>query len=81
VLVLLMTIPGLMLFYSAMLRLKNGLSVVAHLLLASSVVTLAWIALGYSVAFTPGNGWFGGMGRVMGEGLRGPPPGVATRMP
>lgn len=81
VLVLLMTIPGLMLFYSGMVRLKNGLSVVAHILLASAVVTLAWIALGYSVAFTPGNGWFGGLGRVMGEGLLGASAGAHPAAP
>ena len=54
VLVLLMTIPGLMLFYSGMLRTKNALSVVAHTFAATTVITLLWVAIGYSVAFTNG---------------------------
>ena len=72
VLVLLMTIPGLMLFYSGMLRTKNALSVVAHIFASSAVVTLVWAMIGYSIAFTPGNGWFGGMSRLFAEGLVGP---------
>lgn len=71
VLVLLMTVPGLMLFYSGMLRTKNALSVVAHIFAASAVVTLTWAMLGYSLAFTPGNGWFGGLSRLFAEGLLG----------
>jgi len=72
VLVLLMTIPGLMLFYSGMLRTKNALSVVAHIFAATAVVTLAWAMVGYSIAFTNGNGFYGGMGRLFAEGLIGP---------
>ena len=71
VLVLLMTIPGLMLFYSGMLRTKNALSVVAHIFVASAVVTLTWCVLGYSLAFTPGNGWLGGLDRLFAAGLVG----------
>jgi Amt family ammonium transporter len=71
VLVLLMTIPGIMLFYSGMLRTKNTLSVVAHIFAASAVVTLTWSMLGYSLAFTPGNGWIGGLDRLFAEGLVG----------
>ncbi len=72
VLVLLMTVPGVMLFYSGMLRTKNALSVVAQIFAASAVVTLVWTTLGYSLAFTPGNGFFGGLDRLFGEGLVGP---------
>lgn len=71
VLVLLMTIPGLMLFYSGMLRVKNALSVIAHIFAASTVVTLVWCAVGYSIAFTPGNGWMGGMGKLFAADLIG----------
>lgn len=71
VLVLLMTIPGIMLFYSGMLRTKNTLSVVAHIFAASAVVTLAWSMLGYSLAFTQGSGWVGGFSRLFAEGLVG----------
>jgi ammonium transporter, Amt family len=72
VLVLLMTMPGIMLFYGGMLRTKNALSVVAHTVAASAAVTLTWIAVGYTLAFTPGNGFFGGFTRVFGDGLVGP---------
>lgn len=71
VLVLLMTIPGIMLFYSGMLRKKNALSVVAHVFAATTVVTLVWTALGYSLAFTPGNGWIGDFDRVFADKLIG----------
>jgi ammonium transporter, Amt family len=71
VLVLLMTIPGLMLFYSGMLRTKNALSVVAHIFVASAMVTLAWAMLGYSLAFTNGNAWVGGLSRLFAADLIG----------
>jgi ammonium transporter, Amt family len=54
VLVLLMTVPGIMLFYSGMLRTKNALSIVAHVFAATTVVTLVWALVGYTLAFTPG---------------------------
>jgi Amt family ammonium transporter len=56
VLVLIMTTPGLMHFFSGMLRTKNALSVVAHIFVSAAVVTLVWAMVGYSIAFTPGNG-------------------------
>jgi Amt family ammonium transporter len=71
VLVLLMTIPGIMLFYSGMLRSKNALSIVAQGVVATAVVTLVWVVVGYTLAFTPGNGFFGGMARLYGAGLFG----------
>lgn len=71
VLVLLMTIPGLILFYSGMLRAKNALSVAAHIFAAATVVTIVWTLVGYTLAFTPGNGWLGGWERLMGAGLVG----------
>jgi Amt family ammonium transporter len=71
VLVLLMTIPGLMLFYSGMLRTKNAMSIVAHTFAATAVVTLVWAMLGYSLAFTPGNPWIGGLDRVFASNLIG----------
>jgi len=71
VLVLLMTIPGIMLFYSGMLRTKNALSIIAHIFAATAVVTLTWALLGYSLAFTPGNAWIGGLQRAFAEGLLG----------
>ncbi|MES2946052.1 MAG: ammonium transporter [Pseudomonadota bacterium] len=71
VLVLLMTVPGIMLFYSGMLRQKNALSIVAHIFAATTVVTLVWAMLGYSLAFTPGNSWIGGMDRLFAAKLIG----------
>ncbi|WP_088279635.1 ammonium transporter [Ideonella sp. A 288] len=72
VLVLMMTMPGIILFYAGMLRTKNALSIVAHTIAAASVITLVWATLGYSLAFTAGTPWIGGLGRAFGEGLIGP---------
>lgn len=71
VLVMLMTIPGIMLFYSGMMRAKNALSVVAHVFAATAVVTLVWASVGYSLAFTVGTPWIGDMSRLWSEGLIG----------
>ncbi len=71
VLVLLMTMPGIMLFYGGMLRSKNALSIVAHTVAAASVVTILWAMFGYSIAFTEGNGWFGDGTRFFAKGLVG----------
>jgi ammonium transporter, Amt family len=71
VLVLMMTVPGLMLFYSGMLRTKNAMSIVAHTFAATAVVTLVWAMLGYSLAFTNGNSWIGGFDRAFAEHLIG----------
>ncbi|MDP4299394.1 ammonium transporter [Leptothrix discophora] len=62
VLVLLMTLPGLALFYAGMVRKKNLLATLAQVLATCAVVTLLWFALGYSLAFRPGNGWIGDAG-------------------
>jgi ammonium transporter, Amt family len=71
VLVLLMTVPGIILFYGGMLRTKNALSIIAHTIAATAVVTLCWSAVGYSLAFAQGNGFFGNLSRVFGAGLLG----------
>jgi ammonium transporter, Amt family len=71
VLVLLMTIPGIILFYGGMLRTKNALSIVAHTLAATAVITVLWALCGYSVAFTSGNGYFGDLTRLFAHGLIG----------
>jgi ammonium transporter, Amt family len=81
VLVLLMTIPGIMLFYSGMMRSKNALSVIAHVFSATTLVTLAWAMFGYSLAFTPGNAWIGGMSRAFAYGLVGAKVGVHPSAP
>lgn len=71
VLVLLMTIPGIILFYGGMLRTKNALSIVAHTLAATAVITVLWALCGYSIAFTSGNGYFGDLSRLFANGLIG----------
>jgi Amt family ammonium transporter len=72
VLVMLMTIPGIILFYSGMLRSKNALSIVAHTVAGAAVVTLMWAVVAYSVAFSSGNGYFGDLTRAFAHGLIGP---------
>ncbi len=55
VLVLLMTIPGLALFYGGLVRPKNVLSVLTHVFYTVCIVTLIWVIYGYSLAFTGGS--------------------------
>src|SRR5690606_12296414 len=57
VLVLLMTLPGLALFYGGLVRAKNVLSVLVQCLVIASVMTVLWVAYGYSLAST-GDGLF-----------------------
>lgn len=81
VLVMLMTMPGIILFYGGMMRTKNALSVVAHTIAAASVVTLVWAVVGYSLAFTAGNGFLGGLSRAFGANLLGATAGVHPSAP
>ena len=62
-LVLMMTIPGLALFYAGLVRPKNALSVLTHVFYTVCVVTLIWVIYGYSLAFTGGSSIIGGMSR------------------
>ncbi|MFT4570971.1 MAG: Amt family ammonium transporter [Hyphomicrobiaceae bacterium] len=62
-LVLFMTIPGLALFYGGLVRTKNVLSVLMQCFALTSVVTLLWLAFGYSLAFEPGNAIIGGLSK------------------
>jgi ammonium transporter, Amt family len=62
-LVLLMTIPGLALFYGGMVRKKNVLATLAQSFAATCIITVLWMIIGYSIAFTDGgthNGFLGG---------------------
>lgn len=68
-LVLLMTLPGLALFYTGMVRKKNMLGTIVHSVATACVVTLLWIMVGYSIAFTPGSLYLGGFDRVMLSGM------------
>jgi len=60
-LVLFMTLPGLTLFFGGLVRSKNVLSILAQCMGITGVVTLLWWAVGYSLAFSPGNGIIGGL--------------------
>ncbi len=68
-LVLLMTIPGLALFYAGMVRKKNVLSTMAHSFVAAAVVSITWILVGYSLAFGEGNAFIGNLDKVMLSGI------------
>src|SRR5437764_10594987 len=58
-LVLMMTIPGLALFYSGMVRKKNVLATMAQSLAAVALISILWVAFGYSFAFVGGGAWIG----------------------
>lgn len=69
VLVLFMTIPGLALFYGGMVRKKNVLSTMMHSFSVAALVSVLWIIVGYSWAFTEGNLILGGLDRLFLNGL------------
>ena len=69
-LVLLMTMPGLTLFYGGLVRGKNALSVMVQVGAIAAVASLLWVLCGYTMAFgTVGNGWLGGGNALMLAGL------------
>ncbi len=71
-LVLLMTIPGLALFYGGMVRKKNVLSTVMQSLAVTCLMTILWMVVGYSLAFTDGgsmNTWIGGFDKAFFAGI------------
>ncbi len=68
-LVLLMTLPGVALFYAGMVRRKNVLNTLAAVLGTACVVSVVWFAVGYSLALTPGTRWLGGLDRWWFTGL------------
>jgi len=68
-LVLMMTIPGLALFYGGMVRKKNVLATLMQSFAITCVVTLLWWLIGYSWAFTPGSPYLGGATRALLNGM------------
>jgi Amt family ammonium transporter len=68
-LVLLMTIPGLALFYAGMVRKKNVLATIMQSFGITALVTVVWAILGYSLAFTDGNAYVGDLSRVFLAGI------------
>ena len=69
VLVIFMTIPGLALFYGGLVRSKNMLSVLMQVMVTFSLITILWVAYGYSVAFTSGGPFFGGLDKLFLAGI------------
>ena len=67
-LVLLMSVPGLALFYGGMVRSKNVLSVLMQVFVVFSLITVLWCVYGYSLAFTEGNAYIGSLDRLFLKG-------------
>lgn len=76
ILVLLMVVPGLALFYGGLVRSKNMLSVLMQVLVTFSLVVVLWFIYGYSLTFTEGNAFFGGLDRLFLKGLFDPATGT-----
>ena len=68
-LVILMTVPGLALFYGGLVRSKNMLSVLMQVMVTFSMIVVLWFIYGYSLAFTEGNAVIGGFDRLFMKGL------------
>ena len=68
-LVIMMTIPGLALFYGGLVRSKNMLSVLMQVMVTFSMIVVLWALYGYSLAFTEGNAFIGGLDRLFLKGL------------
>jgi len=68
-LVLMMTVPGLALFYGGMVRKKNVLSTLMQSFAVTCVVTVLWTIVNYSTAFTEGTPFLGGFGRLFLQGV------------
>ena len=68
-LVLFMTIPGLSLFYAGLVRVKNVLSVLIQCFAITCLVSILWLVIGYSLAFSEGNAFIGGLSNFMMAGV------------
>ena len=64
-LVIMMSIPGLALFYGGLVRSKNMLSVLMQVFVIFSLIVVLWVVYGYSLAFTAGNPYVGGLSRTI----------------
>jgi len=67
--VLLMSIPGLALFYGGMVRSKNMLSTLMQIFAIFCVIAVLWVVYGYSMAFSNGNAFFGGLSKTLLSGV------------
>jgi len=67
--VILMSIPGLAMFYGGLVRAKNMLSVLMQVFVTFSLISVLWVVYGYSVAFTEGNAFFGSFSKLFLGGI------------
>jgi ammonium transporter, Amt family len=67
--VVVMTLPGLALFYGGLVRSKNVLSVLMQVLITFCLIAILWVTYGYSLAFTNGNGFIGGFSKMFLQGV------------
>ena len=68
-LVIMMSVPALALFYGGLVRSKNMLSVLMQVFVTFSLITVLWVVYGYSLAFTEGNAYLGGLDRLFFKGM------------
>lgn len=68
-LVLFMTLPGLALFYGGLVRARNVLSVFMQCFAIACLMSVLWLAFGYSIAFGEGNMYWGGLGKMFLNGV------------
>ncbi len=78
VLVIMMSIPGLALFYGGLVRSKNMLSVLMQVFSIFALITVLWTIYGYSLAFTQGNAFIGGFDRLFLKGIYDPVAGTVA---
>ncbi len=69
-LVLFMTLPGQAMFYGGLVRSKNVLSILLQCFSIAALMSVLWLIVGYSIAFSDGNDYFGGFSKVMFSGVR-----------
>ena len=69
IMVILMTIPGLALFYGGLVRSKNTLSVLMQVFVTFSLISVLWVVYGYSLAFTGGNAFLGSLDKPFLDGV------------
>ncbi|MCB1395563.1 MAG: ammonium transporter [Rhodobacter sp.] len=68
-LVLFMTLPALALFYGGLVRARNVLSVFMHVFSIACLMSILWLAAGYSIAFGTPGGWWGGLSKAFLDGV------------
>ena len=69
-LVLFMTLPGLALFYAGLVSSKNVVSVLMQHFALACVVSIIWVVVGYSLAFSPGNAWIGDLSNLFMKSIK-----------